>query len=345
MTIHTKSFVGPLRVGLIPYWNLLPFKKELLRHAGGLIQMVSAPPVQMNRLLLDGKIHLAPCSSVCLVKYPEHEMALPLGISSDGQTSSVYLGLSVQHTEFYEKLLEKRAELKRLYEEASASGEDLRYVAQNFWALVSKSTYIPSEFAMGLKLSPASASSVSLAKIFYTLWFGPDVTKSILEYKITDSSIKRPVELLIGDEALMRRHSFHRILDLGALWKEMTGLPFVFAVWQSRGACLNGWRRKILEIGERAHSKMKVDPSYFLPDMEPLDDTNKKIPLASYWKIINYRIGPRELKGLLLFLHFTKYIHTLPLDNQVVIKLARWQELCKSSSASTFYNDLHANSR
>ena len=39
--------------------------------------------------------------------------------------------------------------------------------------------------------------------------------------------------LIIGDRALMNRSRFPFIYDLGLGWKEMTGLPFVFAVWVS----------------------------------------------------------------------------------------------------------------
>jgi cyclic dehypoxanthinyl futalosine synthase len=40
--------------------------------------------------------------------------------------------------------------------------------------------------------------------------------------------------LLIGDAALEVEGRFRHELDLGAVWKEMTGLPFVFAVWVAR---------------------------------------------------------------------------------------------------------------
>lgn len=41
----------------------------------------------------------------------------------------------------------------------------------------------------------------------------------------------RTAGLIIGDRALLNRSSFQYIYDLGLGWKEMTGLPFVFAVW------------------------------------------------------------------------------------------------------------------
>lgn len=41
--------------------------------------------------------------------------------------------------------------------------------------------------------------------------------------------------LVIGDRALVQRQKSKYIYDLGTAWKEMTGLPFVFAAWVSNG--------------------------------------------------------------------------------------------------------------
>lgn len=46
--------------------------------------------------------------------------------------------------------------------------------------------------------------------------------------------------LLIGDIALEVEHRFTHRIDLGQAWKEMTGLPFVFAVWVARPGRLDG---------------------------------------------------------------------------------------------------------
>ena len=47
--------------------------------------------------------------------------------------------------------------------------------------------------------------------------------------------------LLIGDKVVTREpRGMGFQLDLGAAWKELTGLPFVFAVWMVRG--VGAWR-------------------------------------------------------------------------------------------------------
>ena len=40
--------------------------------------------------------------------------------------------------------------------------------------------------------------------------------------------------LVIGDRALKIRNNFSHVYDLGIGWKEMTGLPFVFAAWVAK---------------------------------------------------------------------------------------------------------------
>lgn len=50
-------------------------------------------------------------------------------------------------------------------------------------------------------------------------------------------------ELLIGDPAIAyrRAHPEEKYLDLGAAWREHTGLPFVFAVWAMRLPLWKAW--------------------------------------------------------------------------------------------------------
>lgn len=66
--------------------------------------------------------------------------------------------------------------------------------------------------------------------------------------------------LLIGDPAIEFRRSprEHRIFDLGAGWREMTGLPFVFAAWVlRRGAETGELRRELLLAAERGRRDLE----------------------------------------------------------------------------------------
>ncbi len=74
-----------------------------------------------------------------------------------------------------------------------------------------------------------SHTSVALARVILAEHYG-------IHPEFTDLS-RSPGEtrLLIGDKVVCEEPaSFEHQLDLGAAWKEMTGQPFVFAVWVAR---------------------------------------------------------------------------------------------------------------
>ncbi|HEY5813093.1 MAG TPA: MqnA/MqnD/SBP family protein, partial [Terrimicrobiaceae bacterium] len=78
-------------------------------------------------------------------------------------------------------------------------------------------------------LDPASRSSVALLRVLLAEYYsgGPAI---IEEPRIPHDAAR----LLIGDAAIefrRRNGSSWQYHDLGALWKEHTELPFVFAVW------------------------------------------------------------------------------------------------------------------
>jgi cyclic dehypoxanthinyl futalosine synthase len=56
--------------------------------------------------------------------------------------------------------------------------------------------------------------------------------------EIVETVRGKTLGLLIGDAALEAKGRFKHELDLGQAWKDMTGLPFVFAVWAARPGVL-----------------------------------------------------------------------------------------------------------
>lgn len=334
MVVVSNEGIHPLNLGIIPYWNLLPLKQELLKPKVGAINIKSGTPANVNAWLNAGDVRLAPCSSVCLVTNPGFEMALPMGVASNGAVQSVYLGFQKEHLALLQHIETRQQQLRTLFQQAQAAhGFDARQITNTIWDTMRGMDDVPLAQCPTLKFSAASASGAFLTRIFYALWFGLESYKGMALRKFVRLNDDHGgLELVIGDEALKRRSSFAAVLDLGALWKEFTDLPFVFAVWQSKGACLNGWRRKILEIGELTERRMKSDPQYYLPGELPRDDKDRPIQLADYWKAINYRLGPDELRGLLIFLCLTRQLLATPLDTNMVVKIMRWQEICQQNA-------------
>jgi chorismate dehydratase len=87
----------------------------------------------------------------------------------------------------------------------------------------------PMEKATTLAVDPDSHTSVGLARIIFRKRFGVDP-------KLIDlnAATGQPGEvlLLIGDKVVCEEPvGFEHQLDLGLAWKQLTGMPFVFAVW------------------------------------------------------------------------------------------------------------------
>lgn len=80
-----------------------------------------------------------------------------------------------------------------------------------------------------------SRTSVLLARILLTdHWqWQPDMIAA--EPGFEDHITGRTGGLIIGDRAIQARKKYAYCYDLGEAWKAMTGLPFVFAVWVTRG--------------------------------------------------------------------------------------------------------------
>lgn len=78
-----------------------------------------------------------------------------------------------------------------------------------------------------------SRTSVALLKILLQEhWkISPELMAGKANYEQDISGTR--AGLVIGDRALVQRSKAKYIYDLGTAWKEMTGLPFVFAAWVS----------------------------------------------------------------------------------------------------------------
>ena len=76
-----------------------------------------------------------------------------------------------------------------------------------------------------------SHTSVVLARIVLAEHFG--IRPEFVE--LARGRIEIAARLLIGDKVICEEPAgFEHQLDLGAAWKKMTGLPFVFAAWMTR---------------------------------------------------------------------------------------------------------------
>lgn len=185
-----------MKLGRIPYVNCYPVYGAIDRgHVRVDADIADGVPTALNRMMADGALDVSVISAVEYARAGDRYLLLPdLAISCDGPVRSVMLFTT------------------RPAEELDGDS---------------------------VVVSRSSMTSVALLELLFThVWrsapaFVPgDSEPSDLE------ALRAPAHLVIGDAALMLRSAmlrgdtrFTHAYDLGEVWREWTGLPFVFAVW------------------------------------------------------------------------------------------------------------------
>jgi chorismate dehydratase len=152
------------------------------------------------------------------------------------------------------------------------------------------------EQVRSLACDPDSHTSIALARIILARRHNVRPEFCDLSRASDDPHQAR---LLIGDKVVCNEpKGFPHQLDLGAEWKAMTGLSFVFAVWTAREGIDIPSLSEILVTARRA-GMSKIDEivrTHALPRGWPGDVARKYLT-----KHLSYDIGPRELEAVAHF--------------------------------------------
>jgi predicted solute-binding protein len=338
-------------LGWINYWNLWPLRLELRKVLGGRTEFREGHPAQVNKWLLDGSIQMAPASSICLLKHNQLNFALPVGVASTGPVMSVYLGFPASQRDVWDTWHEQISILRETFIRLRDTRDfDPRQLARRVVESVAQSTSKSLAGASGIiRLTPASAASAAMTKTLHRLLFGADAKgievrgQDVQGGSFSDYGCEHTIDLLIGDEALKCRGQYDRILDLGDVWNRMTGLPFVFAVWQLgagidaiEAASLRPIMSAVKEAAELAQAKMRVAAADYRAALldSPLGTGAENVDLARYWKVIEYVLTPQHLRGLMLYLCLARATGAVRPDNDEVAlgRLMRWQQQAVDAS-------------
>ncbi|MDA9951548.1 hypothetical protein N9D31_03125 [Oligoflexaceae bacterium] len=336
LNYRAKSGSLPIKLGWIPYWNLRPLRIEIQKSAGGSLEWIKGHPTKVNRLMREDEILAAPCSSVNLLLSQNLFMALPLGVACDGNVDSVYLGIKNEVSSVSNYVNSRSTQLKEIVSTAvNQSFGDLRVAGDRIWQQTERSEFKPTSKTPQIKFSKRSATGNTLAKLFFRLNFGDESYLRATDQKITVDTESKSMqyELLIGDEALKKRSEFEHIVDLGQWWKNVTGLPFVYAVWQRGQHTLSPARKKLIfEAASLAQAKMHVDPTdYYLAEC-PVDTNGDQISLDNYWRKIRYRLHDLDFKALALFLSLSRNALHCNLEDSFIVRMNRWDEFRQTLS-------------
>jgi chorismate dehydratase len=140
-----------------------------------------------------------------------------------------------------------------------------------------------------------SHSSVALARIVLAERYG--ITPQLLD--LPEDASDTQAMLLIGDKVVSRQPSgMPYQLDLGAAWKDLTHMPFVFAVWITRGGT------DLRDLPQRLR-QARIRGLADLPNIVARHAVTRGWPaelamqyLSNYLK---YEIGPAQLDAIRLF--------------------------------------------
>ncbi len=174
----------------------------------------------------------------------------------------------------------------------------------------------PMEDVRTVAVDTSSRTSVGLTQVLLTKFFGghrdftpmPPILKPMLQ--VCDAA------LLIGDAALMADTTGLRVYDLAEVWRQKTGLPFVFAVWAVRKAAL-AEMNPALDL--RAIFRRSRDHGLASPNVEQIArQWSGRIGLSeedilSYFRDnIHYELDAECRKGLALYFQLAAECEVIP---------------------------------
>ena len=212
-------------------------------------------PSALCRKLSSGKLDLALVSSIEYLRRPDYRIVDGVSISADGPAFSVIVSYS--------------GELSRVRE---------------------------------IRADPASETSTALLRC---LLVETGLKARVVEggAPATSRATSRPAattgdrgaQLLIGDQAIRfrQKHPTARVWDLAAEWKNLTDLPFVFALWLMRPEVVNASEiadrlRELRDENLRRINELITAQTEFDPDF-----------CSNYFRHnIRFNFGDREKAGL-----------------------------------------------
>jgi chorismate dehydratase len=269
------------RVGHIQFLNCLPLYWGLV-HTGSLLdlELTRDTPEKLSDQLVKGDLDIGPVTLVEFLKNAGDLVALPdIAVGCDGAVMSC--------------------------------------------EIVSR---VPLDQLDGAKVALGSTSrtSVRLARLLLADRFGVRPEYFTCEPDLEQMMRQADAAVVIGDVGL---RAYLRNLpdpglavhDLGLLWKEWTGLPFVMAVWAVRRDYLERCPENVDEV----HRAFLASRDLALEEVAKVAvhaarwEVFEPPVLERYFTTLDFRLGPQQLKGVAEFVRRTAGMGDYPADVRV----------------------------
>ncbi len=252
------------RVGHIQFLNCLPIYWGLVRSGALLdVELTKDTPDRLNDLLVAGDLDIGPISLVEYLRHADQLVLLP----------------------------------------DVAVGSDGPVLSVN---LVSKVP--PAELdGRRVALGSTSRTSVLLTRMWLATRHGVEPEYFTCPPDLTAMMLEADAAVLIGDAALRAGFDAPRrglqVHDLGAVWRDWTGLPMVFAVWAARRDYAEANPGLVKDVHEAfvrsrddalAHVDEVAAAAARWEDFDPAT-------LATYFRTLDFTFGPRQVDGVVEF--------------------------------------------
>jgi chorismate dehydratase len=252
------------RVGHIQFLNCLPIYWGLVKSGALLnVELTKDTPDRLNDMLVDGRLDIGPISLVEYLRNADQLLLLP----------------------------------------DLAVGSDGPVLSVNLVSQVPLKTLEGRPVALG----STSRTSVLLTRMWLAQVHGVHPDYFVCPPDLTSMLLEADAAVVIGDTALRATHDAPAlgldVYDLGAVWREWTGLPMVFAVWAVRRDYAEANPGLVKEV----HGAFVRSRDDALVHVEQVAEQAARwevfdaATLATYFRTLDFSLGQRQLRGVLEF--------------------------------------------
>ena len=318
-----------LTLGCLNDWSMMPLRKEL-RRLSTRLDVLTADQAGLSDLLEENKLAAAACCLTQLMKTPQFDLALPMGVAVRSGAGVALWGSSGAYagsgTAMQAHVSGRIPRLKEVFDYTiNHQSKDWSGAARFIWSAAKLDTPSPVTIPL-VQYYPGSSIYHALSKVLIKLLYGDTASDHSEVPTLAGAGAK--MELLAGNDALVRRTQYPVTIDLIELWEKITGLPFVLQAWLRHQEPLDlALRTQILKVAEFTAASMRVQPMGYYPENMPLAANGTPVELAQLWRRITYKLGPAEMKSILLFLNLVRHLgRDRNEDDQFVVKMIRLQQ-------------------
>jgi chorismate dehydratase len=282
MTKQLSIKTGPtVRLGAISFVNTVPIYSDF--HADETVSLIYDVPARLNSRILADELDISPVSSACYLRHQEALVLLDdLSVSSPGAVESV---LFLSRQPWGKNLLD--LPVFSVPNDSETSVALLAYLLQEATGQSLQSSF---------KVYEASDYEQALAETGNALIIGDKAL--LVKEKLQENILSQDVP-----SHFQNLHCY----DLSSLWREKTGLPFVFAVWTARRDWAEAEPECLRAINEalcQARNRFFDQPSIFQRGLH-LAQQRSHLPLSTlerYFRhCLSYELTPAHRQSLQRF--------------------------------------------